>query len=319
VVGSTITVGVVAGAGPERLERTVGTVLGQLEGGDCLLVAMLADIEAPREAGLRISEARSAYRDVFEVDLVEGQAPGDPLLAPSPASARNAILEHSSEDVVVFLDDFGLPLDGWLESIRAAFLDPGIDAVAGAIEPPDIGPYPDARPGGRLRWTGHLVANYSAEVSSPTSLASGRNCAVRRELALKLGGFDEAFAAGWPYEDVEFFTRLAKAGGRMLFVPGARLFLQPVHRAAGRSESMEDLLEQYASRSRSMAAIFARHEAWALLIMVASHLLAAVVDVLANRLPRHAPGRIVRELVTGIRHGVRPVTNTFRKGERVVK
>ena len=244
MVGSTITVGVVAGAGPERLERTVGTVLGQLEGGDCLLVAMLADIEAPREAGLRISEARSAYRDVFEVDLVEGQAPGDPLLAPSPASARNAILEHSSEDVVVFLDDCGLPLDGWLESIRAAFLDPGIDAVAGAIEPPDIGPYPDARPGGRLRWTGHLVANYSAEVSSPTSLASGRNCAVRRELALKLGGFDEAFAAGWPYEDVEFFTRLAKAGGRMLFVPGARLFLQPVHHAAGRSESLEDLLAQ---------------------------------------------------------------------------
>ena len=64
-------------------------------------------------------------------------------------------------------------------------------------------------------------------------------------------------------------------------------------------------------QSRSMAAIFARHEAWALLVMMISHLLAAVVDVFASRLPRNAPFQIAGELIAGVRAGVRPAARQF--------
>ena len=63
-----------------------------------------------------------------------------------------------------------------------------------------------------------------------------------------------------------------------------------------------------------MAAIFARHEAWALLIMVASHLLIALIDVFGSRLPRTAPARIARGMMEGVRVGVRPVISPFGKG-----
>lgn len=265
--GPTITLGIVGGEG-ESIDATIGAVVGQLRENDTLLVA-----------------------DNRET---------------SDAAARNAILLEAKGEVVAFLQGGAEPVERWFESIRLAFLDRGVDAVAGAIDPPLSTLLPGSRPGGQLRWTGHVVTDYSNSQPSTSSLASGSNCAVRREIALKLGGFDETFESGWPYEDVEFFTRLAKAGGRTFFVPDARIILSRVNSRDEMNLSPEDLLAIHASRSRSMALIFARHETWALLIMVASHLLKGVVDVFASRLPGNAPLRIAGELLTGIRIGVRP-------------
>ncbi len=272
--GPTITVGIVGGEG-KSIDTTIGAVVGQLRESDTLLVA------DNREA--------------------------------SDAAARNAILLDAEGEVVAFLQGGAEPVERWLESVRLAFLDRGVDAVAGAIDPPLSTPFPGTRPGGQLRWTGHVVTDYSNSQPSTSSLASGSNCAVRREIALKLGGFDETFESGWPYEDVEFFTRLAKAGGRTFFTPDARITLSRVSSGDDINLSPEDLLARYASRSRSMALIFSRHEAWVLLIMVASHLLKCIVDVFASRLPGNAPLRIAGELLTGIRIGVRPAAGRIRR------
>jgi hypothetical protein len=128
---------------------------------------------------------------------------------------------------------------------------------------------------------------------------------------VEMGGFDETFAFGWPYEDVEFFTRLAKAGRRTYFIPDARIIMQPFPGSNPDILSDEDMLGLRCRQSRSMAAIFARHEAWALLVMMISHLLAAVVDVFASRLPRNAPFQIAGELIAGVRAGVRPAARRF--------
>ncbi len=274
-----ITVGMVARSGREPHQSVIDSVHHQLGPDDVLLLA-----------------------------AVEGND--------SLAAARNRILGDADGDVVAFISEDGVPADGWLESVRSAFLDPGIDAIAGAVGLPVPRKDRSARPGGRLRWTGHLVTDYATEEQAVTSLASGDNCAVRRRVALKLGGFDEAFTSEWPHEDVEFFTRLIKTGGRMLYIPGARLLLEEEHSAIGNDGSPEETLELEARHSRSMAAIFARHEAWALLIMVASHLLITLIDVFSSRLPRMAPVRIAGEMMDGVRAGVRPVTSPFEKGGR---
>jgi len=299
----TITVGVVAGGSPGSVERTVGTVLGQLGEEDRVIVVLLEGIDAPSEVAMRISEVRSAYRDMA-IGLVAGEAT-------SFAEARNSIVKHSESDVVAFMDDGGLAMEGWLKSIREAFIDQEITAVAGAIESPDNVVEPGAPSGGKLRWTGHIVTDYSSTIPSQTSLASGRNCAVRFKSMVEMGGFDETFTAGWPYEDVEFFTRLAKAGRRTYFIPDARIATQPLPDSYSDILSGEDQLDLRCRQSRSMAAIFARHEAWALLLMMVSHLLAAVVDVFASRLPTNAPLRIAGELIVGVRAGVRPVARQF--------
>ncbi|MFC1499696.1 glycosyltransferase family 2 protein [Candidatus Zixiibacteriota bacterium] len=252
--------------------------------------------------------------------VYEQLGPDDDLLQASVdesgslAAACNTILREATGDVVAFISGDGQPVEGWLESVRRAFLDQGIDAVAGAVGPSAARKDRSVRPGGRLRWTGHLVSDYVTEKQAVTSLASGENCAVRRLVALKLGGFDEAFTSEWPHEDVEFFTRLIKTGGRMLYIPGARLLPEQRHSPTGSGGSPEEILEQEARHSRSMAAIFARHEAWALLIMVASHMLVTFVEVFGSRLPRTAPVRIAREMMDGVRVGVRPVTSPFEKG-----
>ncbi len=272
-----ITVGVVARSGREPRQNAIDTVNRQLGPDETLLIA-----------------------------FVDGNG--------SPAAARNSILREADGDVVAFIRDDGVPVEGWLKSIRSAFLDPGIDAIAGAVGPPVSRKDRSVRPGGRLRWTGHFVTDYATEEPAATSLASGDNCAVRREVALRLGGFDEAFTSQWPHEDVEFFTRLAKRGGRMLYVPEARLVPEGRYSTFEDGGSPEETLEREAGHSRSMAAIFARHEAWALLIMVASHLLIALIDVFGSRLPRTAPARIARGMMEGVRVGVRPVISPFGKG-----
>jgi hypothetical protein len=276
--GPAITVGIIGGEG-ETLERTSAAVSRQLRESDSLLITARFDIP--------------------------------------DSAACNAILLEAEGEVVSFLKGGAEPLDGWLESVRLAFLDRGVDAVAGAIDPPPSRRYPGIRPGGQLRWTGHLAVDYASLQASTSSLASIENCAVRREVAIKLGGFDETFDAGWPYADVEFFTRLAKSGGRTLFVPEARIILSLDEVDGVVKETPDEVLADRAARSRSMAVIFARHEAWALLIMVASHLLKGIVDVFASLLPRRAPLVIAGELITGIKIGVRPAAGRISSEARL--
>jgi len=252
VVEPVITVGMVVRSGREPHQRNIDSVNHQLGPDDVLLLA-----------------------------TVEGND--------SLAVVRNRILGEADSEVVAFISEDGLPVEEWLSSVRSAFLDPGIDAIAGSVGPPVPRKDRNVRPGGRLRWTGHIVSDYAVEEQAVTSLATGDR----------------------PHEDVEFFTRLIKTGGRMLYVPGARFLPEERHSALRNGGSPEETLELEVQHSRSMAAIFARHEAWALLIMVASHLLITLIEVFSSRLPRIAPVRIARAMMDGVHAGVRPVTSPF--------
>ena len=129
-------------------------------------------------------------------------------------------------------------------------------------------------------------------------------------MALSVGGFDEGFGEGWKYEDVEFFTRLSKVGARARFLPVARVKVrsQVALEPTSHRELVASHMEERAMHSRSMAAIFARHEAWALILVALSHFIQSILDVIAARLPVYAPMRTLKEIVSGIRQGVRPVS-----------
>jgi GT2 family glycosyltransferase len=311
-----IAVGIVASRSPDSLKRSLGAVLQQVTRIDSVWVTLLEEISGAPECAVRVNEAAAAHDDSLSVVTLAADRSNGLGLFESPAQARNAVIEACGEEIAVFLDDGGTPVAGWLRAIRDSFSDPGVDAIAGRIVVPGLDVNQSDPPGGRLRWTGYLQLNFSSDTPGASTLASGRNCAVRRSLALGLQGFDEAFTAGLPYEDVEFFTRIGKAGGRTRYLPEATVELEPEEKTGESVDIHLENLEAQAARTCAMAAIFARHEVWALLIMSASHLIQAVLDVFIGRLPNYAPLRILTEIGEGVRMGVRPVESRIRPRKR---
>ncbi|MFO7768649.1 MAG: hypothetical protein R6W82_06815 [bacterium] len=231
----------------------------------------------------------------------------DVLVVPGPsrAAVRNRLLEDASAPVVAFLEDGLRPAPRWMDAWRGTFRDEKIEAAAGSFQPRP-GRKGEGGGGGRIRWTGRLESDFTGTRTAVTTLGRGTNFAVRRGPAVEQGGFDEDFGPADPYGDAEFFLRLAKGGARTWFVPGARILdPDPAWRPPG-DLPPELRLREEALRARWMAALFARHEVWALPVMVSSHLLQSVLAVAAGDLPASAPARIFRELAAGIRAGVVP-------------
>lgn len=59
-----------------------------------------------------------------------------------------------------------------------------------------------------------------ANDKSPSSNSGGGICLIRREAAIKAGGFDEKMLMGWG-DDGEFYQRLLRAGYKCLYIPTA--------------------------------------------------------------------------------------------------
>ena len=133
--------------------------------------------------------------------LVEGEGRG-------PAHARNLGIERAKGEWIASTDCDITPSPGWLEMALHATTDTGAEAVEGAIEPwpPNAadGPY-------------SLV--FSNEVGGRYNTG---NMVYRRELLLRLGGFDEGFAEQF-LEDSDLAFRILDAGFEIPFVPEMRV------------------------------------------------------------------------------------------------
>jgi len=138
--------------------------------------------------------------------------------------ARNAALQVAAGSIVAFTDDDCEPAPDWLATIALAFLsDPGIGVVGGAV----------LSPPGRGRLTACPTVAPSESVYDPVEDKGrppgrwdwiGANFAVRRDVADRLGSFDECLGAGADFpaaEDTDYKLRLESAGVRMLTTPRA--------------------------------------------------------------------------------------------------
>ena len=147
--------------------------------------------------------------------------------------ARNRGLSEADTEIVIFVDDDVSFRSEWCRVWEVAFADEEVVAAGGPIIPI----FPDQVPvwyiEGLMADGGTTTGNYqpgeiaaTITASGPIGHPRGGNMAIRRALALSVGGFREDL--GWvkkriPAEETEFFKRIHESGGTIRYLPDAKV------------------------------------------------------------------------------------------------
>ncbi len=154
---------------------------------------------------------------------------------PGLAYARNAGLQAADGELVVFTDEDIVADEAWLRATARAFHS-GAACVTGLILPLEIETPAQAlfeqfaglgkgleRRSFRLGGNGRdRLFPYAAG-----AFGSGANTALRKSVALRLGGFDVALGTGTVAcggEDLDLYVRLLLAGEELVYEPSALIF-----------------------------------------------------------------------------------------------
>jgi glycosyltransferase involved in cell wall biosynthesis len=141
---------------------------------------------------------------------------------PGLARARNTGLLRATGDIVAYTDDDVLVDPLWLRELVAGFqLGPTVECVAGLVPSGELRNQVQGYFDGRVSWSKNLTQQvFSLAAPPPMSplfpfsvgdFGTGANFALRRETALRMGGFDTAFGVGTSTgggEDIDMFTRV---------------------------------------------------------------------------------------------------------------
>lgn len=154
---------------------------------------------------------------------------------PNISAARNAGIIQAAGDVVAFIDDDAVPEPTWLTHLIEPFQDNQISAAGGFVR---------GRNGISYQWMAnfldHTGKNIPLNILDTNSLVptplhggavktEGTNCAFRRNILTRLGGFDPVYR--FYNDESDLNMRLAQAKMKTALVP-----LAQVHHGYGASE-----------------------------------------------------------------------------------
>ena len=145
------------------------------------------------------------------------------LKSPSITHAMNVGLEQARYDIVLFLDDDIIPGQRLFSAHIDNYKDTGTWAVVGQVLQPGESPYNGEV---QCRITGlrdNLDFPFNSSSCAWVNNVMAGNLSVRKDRALNVGGFDENFVGTAYRFETEFGRRLCKAGGKILFEPGASI------------------------------------------------------------------------------------------------
>ncbi|MGG7645368.1 glycosyltransferase family 2 protein [Rhodovulum sp. YNF3179] len=208
-----------------------------------LPVASVVVASRGRPAALRrlLTALRFQDHPAFEVVVVSDEegaailrAPGvapdvkhAPFGAANLSAARNRGIAQAAGAAVAFIDDDAVPEPSWLRRLTAPLAEPDVGAAGGFVR---------GRNGLSFQWTARQVDGFgvhapldvdpeAATVLRPGDgwavKTEGTNCAFRRDVLVRLGGFDEAFR--FYLDETDLNWRLAEAGWATAIVPRAEV------------------------------------------------------------------------------------------------
>jgi len=138
--------------------------------------------------------------------------------------ARNRALKEAKGQIVCFLDDDVIVAPGWLEAVTSAFSKYSAAVVGGRSYLIYPGQKPYWLPHEREMLLSALDYGNQTLVNTDKELF-GLNFSIRKELALKLGGFNTALGRKAKSlscgEETELLDRVRKAGGVAVYEPRA--------------------------------------------------------------------------------------------------
>jgi glycosyltransferase involved in cell wall biosynthesis/GT2 family glycosyltransferase len=238
-----ITVAICTHDRTELLRACLGSLLALAEGPYEILVVD----NAPSDDGTRALVAETGVRYDSEP-------------CPGLDFARNRALRSARGEVVAFVDDDVLVDTHWLDALRSVWSrHPDAGMVTGQILPVEL--ETDAqiafeRRGGfrggnvEVRHQGLDRAGDPVYPYNPGMFGAGANMSIRREVAFRLGEFDEALDTGAPLPgggDIDMMHRILRAGLPLVYDPRAVVFHRHRRDRAG-------LRRQYHSWGRSLVA-----------------------------------------------------------------
>lgn len=195
-----VTVAVCSRDRPQRLRDCLAATRGVLRAQDRLLV-----VDSASSGSGTLDVARSAGADTIRVDV------------PGLSRARNAALDETTTDLLLFTDDDCRPHKGWVQAVTEAFAaDDRIAFVTGRVL---------ATGGGSPTAVHDDPIPRRLDASTPLDgMGHGANMAVRVAPLREIGGYDPSLGAGAEYragEDSDVFRRLLDAGWLGQYTPDA--------------------------------------------------------------------------------------------------
>jgi glycosyltransferase involved in cell wall biosynthesis len=136
-----------------------------------------------------------------------------------PAAARNAGARQARGEFLAFTDDDCQVTPGWLAAFEAGFADGRWHALGGQ----SLSPFLQNRAERAWQHLTDFLNVFMQDDAGNALLLISNNVAYRRELFLRLGGFNESFPLA-AAEDMELSYRLLAAGYRQRIWPSAQIW-----------------------------------------------------------------------------------------------
>lgn len=142
--------------------------------------------------------------------------------------ARNAGLRAARHPIVAYVDDDAAPDPAWADAIARPFAAPTVGCVTGLVMPLELETAAQEQFELYCRHRRSFTRQVFAAPQTPPAAAGvagmGANVALRRELALRLGGFDPRLDGGTATcsgGDTDMFARVLAAGSQIVYTPDA--------------------------------------------------------------------------------------------------
>jgi GT2 family glycosyltransferase len=143
-------------------------------------------------------------------------------------NARNCGLRSATHPIVAYTDDDAAPDINWARAIAAPFVDPSVGCVTGLVLPVELETPAQEQfeiyCANRRTFVRRVFVASEIPPAAGGVAGMGANMAVRRELTLRLGGFDPRLDGGTPTEsggDTDMFARILASGAQIVYTPDA--------------------------------------------------------------------------------------------------
>jgi GT2 family glycosyltransferase len=145
----------------------------------------------------------------------------------SMVKARNIGFQHAKNEVVAYIDDDVIVSENWSKYILEPYKDKEVGAVVGRVIPYNHGgaTYLPAKHAaiGKVFDNGFILGNFDIPTPHPIEVDTliGCNMSFRRDLLLRVNGFDENFRGSCFRDDADISLRLKRLNYRLIYHPKA--------------------------------------------------------------------------------------------------